>query len=82
VVSGNGERPCTDIMVDGLYFDGDPATDSARRHLERVLKEPERRRRWPWVGAGVMAAAAWYFWPRGTREERPSDETSGSTKAR
>ena len=55
-----------------VYFDGDPATDSARRHLERVLKEPEsRHRRWPWVAASIAAVAAWYFWPRSApvREE-------------
>jgi hypothetical protein len=50
-------------MDDDVYFDGDPATDSTRRHLERVLKEP-RRRRWPWVVGSVAALAAWYFWPR------------------
>jgi hypothetical protein len=63
-------------MSDDLYFDGDPATDSARRHLERVLKEPERPRRWPWVIGTAMAVAAWYFWPRG-RTERAEKETSG-----
>jgi hypothetical protein len=47
-----------------VYFDGDPATESARRHLERVLKEPHSHRRWPWVAASVAALAAWYFWPR------------------
>jgi hypothetical protein len=37
-------------MSDGPYFDGDPATDSARRHMERVLKgEPTRK--WPWLPA-------------------------------
>jgi hypothetical protein len=51
-------------MSDNLYFDGDPATDSARRHLERVLKEPEPHRKWPWVVAALAAAAAWYLWPR------------------
>jgi hypothetical protein len=64
-------------MSDDLYFDGDPATDSARRHLERVLKEPERPRRWPWAVATAMAIAAWYFWPRG-RADRTEKETSGA----
>jgi len=62
-------------MGDDLHFDGDPATDSARRHLERVLKEPESRRRWPWVVATVAAAAAWYFWPR-SRADRTKDKTT------
>jgi len=65
-------------MGDDLYFDGDPANDSARRHLERVLKEPERHRRWPWV-VGAVAAAAWYFWPRGRTEKT---QASDSPKAR
>lgn len=64
------------IMSDDLYFDGDPATDSARRHLERVLKEPERPRRWPWVVATMAAAAAWYFWPRGRTEQTKKEQSS------
>jgi hypothetical protein len=53
-------------MSDEIYFAGDPATDSARRHLERVLKEPERRR-WPWyvaMFAGGTAFAIWRFQKR------------------
>jgi hypothetical protein len=57
-----------------VYFDGDPATESARRHLERVLKEPTSHRRWPWVAASVAALAAWYFWPR-TKQEANKEET-------
>ena len=68
-------------MADDLYFDGDPATDSARRHLERVLKEPERRRRWPWVLGSVAAVTAWYFWPRRRAGEAKGD-TGGSTQQR
>jgi hypothetical protein len=60
-------------MVDDLYFEGDPATDSARRHLERVLKEPEGPRRWPWVVGSLAAVAAWYFWPRARSEEKPKE---------
>ena len=48
------------------YFDGDPETESARRHLERVLKEPAtRHRKWPWLLAAVAGVTTWYFWPRG-----------------
>jgi hypothetical protein len=61
-------------MSDDLYFNGDPATDSARRHLERVLKEPERHRRWPWVVGAVAAGLIWYFWP--ARPERTTNETN------
>ena len=48
-------------MSDEVYFDGDPEHDSARRHLERVLKGAPPRRRWPWVLAilGGGARAAW-----------------------
>jgi hypothetical protein len=66
-------------MGDDLYFEGDPANDSARRHLERVLKEPERHPRWPWV-VGALAAAAWYFWPRG-RTGRTAASDSPKTRA-
>ena len=59
-------------MTDDLYFDGDPATDSARRHLERVLKQPERRR-WPWVVGAVAGVATWYFWPRRRGEDLSKD---------
>lgn len=54
-------------MSENIYFEGDPATDSARRHLERVLKNETPRRRWPWVLTAIAGASLWYFWPRGTR---------------
>ena len=65
-------------VADDLYFDGDPETDSARRHLERVLKG-ERPRRWPWVVGTAMAVAAWYFWPR-ARTQTQNDATDGAGK--
>jgi hypothetical protein len=62
-------------VEDSVYFDGDPATDSARRHLERVLNEPDRpRRRWPWVVAGIAGLAAWYFWPRPRRSTGSAEQ--------
>lgn len=53
-------------MSEHLYFAGDPATDSARRHLERVLKEESRqddhpRRMWPWI-ALVATGSLWTAW--------------------
>lgn len=66
-------------MDDDVYFDGDPATDSTRRHLERVLKEPQGHRRWPWVVGSLAAVAAWYFWPR-SRGARTPEEPGGSGK--
>ena len=51
-------------MNGGVYFDGDPATDSARRHMERVLKgEPTRR--WPWVLAALGSGALWTLYRLG-----------------
>ena len=51
-------------MSDGVYFDGDPATDSARRHMERVLKgEPSPR--WPWLVA-ALGSAGQFLLPRGS----------------
>jgi len=47
-------------MSDQIYFEGDPATDSARRHLQRVLQEAPRRR--PWLVALVAGGAAWGIW--------------------
>jgi hypothetical protein len=46
-------------MVDelyGVYLNGDPETESTRRHMERVLRG-EPRRRWPWL-IGLLAGAA------------------------
>lgn len=69
-------------MPDDVYFDGDPATESARRHMERVLKEPERRRRWPWIVAGAAAVAAWYFWPRERGETARKDASASGDAAK
>ncbi len=56
--------------MDEYYFDGDPAVDSTRRHLERVL-QGRPRRRWPWVVALVGGAgAAFALWR--IRTHRPS----------
>ena len=66
------KRPVA-MMSESPYFEGDPATESARRHMERVLKEPERPRRWPAIVAVIVGAAAWYFWPR--RAGRPPGDS-------
>ncbi|HET9261869.1 MAG TPA: hypothetical protein VFO14_02385 [Vicinamibacterales bacterium] len=44
-----------------FYFEGDPATDSTRRRLERVLKE-ESRPRWPWLAALAAGGTAYLWW--------------------
>jgi hypothetical protein len=67
-------------MSENYYFEGDPATDSARRHLERVLKNDKPRRRWPWVLTVIVGASAWYFWPRGAREPRKVEAAAKQDK--
>jgi hypothetical protein len=51
-------------MDENVHFDGDPAVDSRRRHLERVLKGQPPRRKWPWIVAAV-AGGAWALWRSG-----------------
>jgi hypothetical protein len=48
-------------MSDHIYFAGDPAEDSARRHLERVLKQPQRRR-WSFFAALFAGGTALTVW--------------------
>jgi hypothetical protein len=51
-------------MSGDLHFDGDPATDSARRHMERVLKgEPTRK--WPWIMAALGSGGLWMLFRMG-----------------
>jgi hypothetical protein len=58
----------------GYYdFDGDPAVDSTRRHLERVLNEPQIRR-WAWLMAVLTGGAALGLW----RSRRKSPERARS----
>jgi len=56
-----------------LHFEGDPQTDSARRHLERVLSQPQTpRRRWPWIVGLLAGGGTWTIWRawRNNREHR------------
>jgi hypothetical protein len=48
-------------MSDHIYFSGDPAQDSARRHLERVLSQPQRRR-WSFLAALFAGGTALTLW--------------------
>jgi hypothetical protein len=48
-------------MSDHIYFSGDPAQDSARRHLERVLSQPQTRR-WPFLAALFASGTAFTLW--------------------
>ena len=62
-------------MADEVYFDGDPATDSARRHMERVLKGEPSPRRWPWVLAALGGGGVWWLFQLGrTARERISTQ--------
>jgi hypothetical protein len=67
-------------MNDGLYFEGDPGTDSTRRHMERVLKDPQPARRWPWFLAALGSGGVWLLWHWGRSSERPEDATAGAHK--
>ena len=65
-------------MNGGVYFDGDPATDSARRHMERVLKG-EPKRRWPWVLAALGSGAVWTLYRLGSAAAANRNASSGGS---
>ena len=73
--------PGRQIPMGEYYFDGDPALDGTRRHLERVLNEPHRRR-WPWFVAVFAGGAAFTFWRRRSRAGQPPSDGSSATAAR
>jgi hypothetical protein len=65
-------------MSDHIYFSGDPAQDSARRHLERVLSEPQTRR-WPILAALFASGTAFTVWRmRKNRRNRANGTESGA----
>jgi hypothetical protein len=66
-------------MYDSVHFEGDPGTDSARRHLERVLKSPEPARRWPWIVAALGGGGLWLLWQSG-RAARTRETSTGESK--
>jgi len=65
----------------GVHFDGDPATDSARRHMERVLKAPESAPRWPWVLAALGSGGVWLLWRGGRAAARTKKGAAPEPKA-
>lgn len=67
-------------MSDNVYFDGDPRTDSTRRHMERVLKAPEQARRWPWVLAGLGSGGVWLLWRLGRATARAKELAAAERK--
>jgi hypothetical protein len=67
-------------MSDSVHFDGDPSTDSARRHMERVLKSPERAPRWPWVLAALGSGGVWMLWRSGRAAARAREASPNESK--
>jgi hypothetical protein len=66
----------------GVYIEGDPNTESTRRHMERVLRG-ERTRRWTWVLGALAGGTALAFWRirqarhREDQPARPGDDGGG-----
>jgi hypothetical protein len=67
-------------MNGNVYFDGDPGTDSTRRHMERVLKSPDSGRRWPWVLAALGSGAVWLLWNSGRASARAKNSPEAEPK--
>jgi len=66
-------------MAEDLYFEGDPGTESTRRHMERVLRgEPQRR--WPWLLGMLAGGTAFAFW-RVRRARRIEGAANGGPTA-
>lgn len=63
-------------MDDYVHFDGDPAVDSQRRHLERVIKGYPPRRRWAWIVAAVAGGGLWAAWRAAARGAEGRDQTT------
>ena len=67
--------------MDDLHFEGDPATDSTRRRLERIMKD-ESRPRWPWVAALAAGGTAFLFWQVRKRRRAGNGREESQTAAR
>ena len=65
-------------VVDELHFEGDPAIDSTRRRLERVMKVGEPRSEWKWMAALAAGAGALIFWQ--VRRRRRNGEDTGDKR--
>ena len=54
-----------------LHFEGDPAIDSPRRHMERVLKgDNGGRRKWPFLLMALGGGGLWAIWRAGGKSRR------------
>ena len=60
--------------MDELHFEGDPAIDSTRRRLERVIRE-EPRSEWKWMAALAAGATALLFWQARRRRSNGNERT-------
>jgi hypothetical protein len=70
----------TEEIVD-VYLDGDPDTESTRRHMERVLSgQPARK--WPWVLGVLAGGTALAFWIRRARGENGREQPDRNTLVR
>ena len=69
-------------MDDLVHFDGDPETDSARRHMERVLSGREPARRWPWVLAALGSGGVWLLWRSGRAAARTREGSAATGDTR
>ncbi len=63
-----------------VYFEGDPAVDSSRRHMERVLKGENTRRRWPLLLTALAGGGLWAIWR--VAAEGPRSKANGDDKPR
>ena len=62
-----------------LHFEGDPAIDSPRRHMERVLKGESEgsRRKWPLFLMALGGGGLWALWraaAQGTKLKRETPD--------
>jgi hypothetical protein len=68
-------------MDDIVHFEGDPATDSARRRMERVLKAQEPASRWAWIAAALGGSGVWLLWHWGRAAARRGDAPANEAKS-
>ena len=78
---GTLEPEAKTIMNDIVHFEGDPETDSARRHLERVLKAPAPAPRWPWLIAALGSGGVWMLWRLGRAAARTTPAPAAKAPA-
>lgn len=71
-------------MNDSVYFEGDPATDSARRRMERLLKSQEPPPRWPWIVAALGSGGLWmmFRWGRAVADAKRAASAATDSKER